>query len=137
MKPADTKRIYKLACKLKHAEEDRDVFENWHAILRHLEARDVEAALRKHCADTTPTLAGRVKGAFMPDAAELLAIAEEIVYQRSDGARAERARERRRAEIEEFWKWAAEWMEDTGNGEEELLNRFPKFRGTRPQRSAA
>lgn len=35
-------------------------------------------------------------------------------------------------EIAEFWQWAPQWMEDTGNDEEELLRRFPSYRGTEP-----
>lgn len=38
--------------------------------------------------------------------------------------------ERRKKEIEDFWNWAPEWMEMTGNSEEELLKRFPSYRGT-------
>jgi hypothetical protein len=45
--------------------------------------------------------------------------------------------ERRRREIEEFWRWAPEWMEVTGGSEDELLRRFPSYRGTRPSRRNA
>jgi len=38
---------------------------------------------------------------------------------------------RRAAEIEAFWAWAPEWMADTGNSEEELLQRWPSMRGTK------
>lgn len=41
------------------------------------------------------------------------------------------AANRRQREIEEFWAWAPEWMERTGNDEAELLRRFPSYRGTR------
>jgi hypothetical protein len=44
----------------------------------------------------------------------------------------ERRARRRATEVEEFWPWAKEWMEITGNTEEELLRRFPSFRGTKP-----
>jgi len=44
----------------------------------------------------------------------------------------ERQARRRATEIEDFWRWAPEWMESTGNTEEELLRRFPSFRGTKP-----
>ena len=44
----------------------------------------------------------------------------------------ERQARRRATEVEEFWRWALEWMEFTGNAEEELLRRFPSFRGTKP-----
>jgi hypothetical protein len=39
---------------------------------------------------------------------------------------------RRRGQIAEFWAWAPGWMEITGNDEEELLKRFPSYRGTKP-----
>ncbi len=42
-----------------------------------------------------------------------------------------RQAQRRRQEIVEFWHWAPEWMEMTGNSEEELLARFPSFKGTK------
>lgn len=38
---------------------------------------------------------------------------------------------RRQREIAEFWKWAPEWMEATGNDEVELLRRFPSFKETK------
>lgn len=44
---------------------------------------------------------------------------------------ADRRAERRKTEIEEFWRWAPEWMERTGNSEDELLRRFPSYRGTK------
>jgi hypothetical protein len=47
-----------------------------------------------------------------------------------------RARKRQR-EIAEFWKQAPDWMELTGNGEAELLRRFPSFRGTKPTEQPA
>jgi hypothetical protein len=46
-------------------------------------------------------------------------------------ARRQRAAQRKR-EIDEFWKEASGWMERTGFDEEELLKRFPSFRGTKP-----
>lgn len=44
----------------------------------------------------------------------------------------ERQAQRRQWEVEDFWRVAPEWMEMTGNSEEELLRRFPSFRGTKP-----
>ena len=41
--------------------------------------------------------------------------------------------QRRLNDIAEFWKWAPEWMERTGYDEEELLKRFPSFKGTKPR----
>ena len=62
-------------------------------------------------------------------------VAEEIEAQvdaqRRHGEVQRQAR-RRQQEIEEFWRWAPEWMEMTGNSEEELLRRFPSFVGTKP-----
>lgn len=63
-------------------------------------------------------------------------VAEEIDRQRperqaaADAEREARARQRR---IKEFWEWAPQWMQDTGNDEEELLKRHPCFRGTKPE----
>jgi len=39
--------------------------------------------------------------------------------------------------VAEFWAWAEQWMEDTGNDEEELSRRFPAFRGTKPPKNDA
>jgi hypothetical protein len=52
--------------------------------------------------------------------------------------RSRRREEQRKAgerlvEIEEFWTWAGWWMEYTGNDKEELLKRFPGFKGTKPR----
>jgi hypothetical protein len=35
------------------------------------------------------------------------------------------------AEIEQFWRLMPEWISETGNSEEELLSRFPRFKGTK------
>jgi hypothetical protein len=43
----------------------------------------------------------------------------------------QRRARRRRLEIEEFWRVAPEWMAITGNSEEELLSRFPSYKGTK------
>jgi hypothetical protein len=60
---------------------------------------------------------------------------DEIRRQR-DSTRSKKAAvsqaEQRKAEIAEFWRWAPEWMEMTGNDEAELLRRFPSYRGTKP-----
>jgi hypothetical protein len=63
-------------------------------------------------------------------------VAEEIEAQVEAEMRREEMRRRarrRRREVEEFWCWAPGWMEMTGNSEEELLRRFPSFRGTKPR----
>jgi len=43
----------------------------------------------------------------------------------------ERQARRRATDIEEFWRWAPEWMEITGNTEDELLRRFPSYKDTK------
>ncbi|HEV2133774.1 MAG TPA: hypothetical protein VGR47_05880 [Terracidiphilus sp.] len=66
-------------------------------------------------------------------------VAEEIEEQRAAATvrkDAERRAERRKKEIEEFWLWAPEWMEMTGKSEEELLKRFPSYKGTKRATSA-
>jgi hypothetical protein len=73
---------------------------------------------------------------FFPHPSE---VAAEIEQEKE--ARQKLAREQRRIESErnqrterhqQFWKWAAEFMHDTGIDEMELLNRFPGMRGTKP-----
>jgi hypothetical protein len=66
-------------------------------------------------------------------------VAEEIEAQLAAAIlrrEAERRAERRKKEIEEFWRCASEWMEMTGNSEEELLRRFPSYKGTKGVASA-
>lgn len=61
-------------------------------------------------------------------------VAEEIEMQIDVERRqreVQRQAQRRRQEIEEFWRWAPEWMEMTGNSEEELLKRFPSYKGAK------
>lgn len=61
-------------------------------------------------------------------------VAEEIEVQLEAEWRRKEVRrraQRRREQVEEFWRWAPEWMERTGNSEEELLRRFPSFVGTK------
>lgn len=77
-------------------------------------------------------LRGRPGQKFLPHPTE---VAEEIERQ-SESTRHERQMKaqatRRQREIEEFWKWAPEWMEMTGNDETELLRRYPSFKGSNP-----
>lgn len=40
-------------------------------------------------------------------------------------------------EIFDFWLTAPEWMEITGYSEEEMLERFPSMRGTKPAARSA
>jgi hypothetical protein len=62
-------------------------------------------------------------------------VAGEIEYQRAKTQiilEREFQRRRRENEIAEFWEWAPEWMKMTGYDEEELLKRFPSYKGTKP-----
>jgi hypothetical protein len=62
-------------------------------------------------------------------------IAERIEYVRDvlrRDAAVVQAAQRRNQQVVEFWQWAPEWMERTGNGETELLRRFPSYQGTKP-----
>jgi hypothetical protein len=67
-------------------------------------------------------------------------IAAEI-YRQRDRRQAARdvasAAIKRQQQIEEFWKWAPTWMEDTGNDEAELLERWPAYKGTKPAQVGA
>ena len=38
----------------------------------------------------------------------------------------------RQKEIADFWRTAPEWMEITGYTEEQMIERFPSFKGTKP-----
>jgi len=41
--------------------------------------------------------------------------------------------EKQQAEIAEFWQLVPEWMEITGQSEAEILERWPRFKGTKPR----
>jgi hypothetical protein len=58
----------------------------------------------------------------------------EPLERRRDRRRQEKQRSaQRQKQIDEFWSWAPEWMELTGNSEEELLKRWPNMQGTKPR----
>lgn len=40
---------------------------------------------------------------------------------------------RRAAEIDEFWQWVAERVQFMGETEQEILDRFPSYKGTKPR----
>ena len=61
-------------------------------------------------------------------------VAEEIQHQRERQVRLreiEQGRDRKQAEITRFWELAPEMMERAGITEEQLLDRWPSFRGTK------
>lgn len=72
---------------------------------------------------------------FFPHPSEIAEEIDAVQEARSAQRRKQREREQRSREIAEFWKWAGEWMHDTGNDEAELLNRYPSYRGTKPEGS--
>lgn len=76
MTPTESKRIYQAACRSKRLDIVQEEYVRWHRVLRGYEAKDVEAALDAWWADSTPTLSGRVRGAFMPEPAELKPLIE-------------------------------------------------------------
>ncbi|MFP5276956.1 MAG: hypothetical protein ACLGPM_07565 [Acidobacteriota bacterium] len=70
--------------------------------------------------------------AFFPRPDEVAAEIERQAEARRREAEISRQSAARRQEIADFWAWAHDWMEDTGNDEAELLRRFPSYRGTKP-----
>jgi hypothetical protein len=70
---------------------------------------------------------------FFPRPDEVAAEIEAGMYARRALEDRERQARRWAAEVEEFRRWAPEWMEFTGNTEEELLRRFPSYRGTKSE----
>lgn len=68
---------------------------------------------------------------FFPRPDEVAGEIERQQDERNRAADTARQRQSRATDIAEFWQWAPEWMARTGNSEEELLRRFPSFRGTK------
>lgn len=68
---------------------------------------------------------------FFPRPDEIAEMIESMREKSRESRRAARQEQQKRDDIRVFWKWAAEWMEGTGNSEEELLRRFPSYRGTK------
>jgi hypothetical protein len=68
---------------------------------------------------------------FFPRPDEVAAEIEAQLDQVRAAREAERSKEESRRKIEEFWRWAPEWMAITGYDEEELLKRWPCYRGTK------
>jgi hypothetical protein len=69
---------------------------------------------------------------FFPHPTEVAEEIEKVAALGKDSIRARLEQEKRQKEIDEFWKTAAEWMQNTGHDEVELLKRFPSMRGTKP-----
>jgi hypothetical protein len=93
------------------------------ACLSEFEDEDVRAVVRK--------LATRARAegeTAFPALGELMDPLQNIRRKRM----AEQKRQQERAaEIEQFWKMMPEWMEITGQTEEEILERWPGFKGTK------
>jgi hypothetical protein len=70
---------------------------------------------------------------FFPRPDEVAGEIERQDDERGRAAELAKAERKRASDIEEFWKWAPEWMQVTGYDEAELLSRFPSYRGTKPE----
>jgi hypothetical protein len=95
-----------------------------------------QLALRYSLLQVTEALASlRIKPrkSFFPTPEETAEEIESLINARRHAIRMKRQAERRETEITEFWEWAPTWIERTGNSEEELLKRFPSFKGTKPR----
>lgn len=68
---------------------------------------------------------------FFPRPDEIAGRIEDSRDRAQESQREARQRNLRAREIAEFWRWAPEWMEMTGNDEAELLRRFPSYKGTK------
>jgi len=77
------------------------------------------------------------KQRFFPRPDEVSAEIEQQRSERQIVAEALRSARLRQVRIKEFWEWAPQWMEDTGNSQGELLRRFPAFEGTEPEPAKA
>ena len=76
------------------------------------------------------SLIDRPKGSTMPTPADLRAL---IQASRAKAAEQTVQAIKRRQEVAEFWAWVDERMAETGETEDEILARFPSFRGTKPE----
>lgn len=110
----------------------QDTAEPVEGILWDLERLVVRHSFRK-VADALAELRIKPGQIYFPRPDE---VAGEIERQQEGHNRAAdtaRQRQARATAVAEFWRWAPGWMEITGNNEDELLNRFPSYRGTKPQ----
>lgn len=67
-----------------------------------------------------------------PEIGAILAMVNVCAVSRQNRARRAEMPHVKQADDKAFWEWADGWMKDTGNTEEELLNRHPSRRGTKP-----
>jgi hypothetical protein len=73
---------------------------------------------------------------FYPRPDDVAREIEDAIERNRSALAAQRQAREWRVKVAEFWKWAPQWMEDTGNDEEELLRRHPSYRGTKPKKES-
>ena len=69
---------------------------------------------------------------FFPHPTEVLDEIEANVEADQHAKAMEQQLSGRQKEIADFWRTAPEWMEITGYTEEQMIERFPSFKGTKP-----
>jgi len=130
------KLIYADACSAVSRTVDPAQFETWKPVLLRFEQPEVRAALEAWWNDTEPlqgNLLGKVRGSTMPGPADLKARVLAAHEKRRENSAAYL---KRQAEIVEFWRWVEERKDHYGETEAELLERFPSYRGTKPEVAA-
>ena len=124
---------YRAACGGAGRKEDPNAGDAWKKALMGYPHAEAKAALEAWWLQTAPAQGSLIdgpKGSTMPTPAHLRALIQ--------AARAKAAEQtvqaiKRRQEVEEFWAWVAERVTETGETEEQILERFPSFRGTKPE----
>jgi hypothetical protein len=70
---------------------------------------------------------------FFPRPDEIAAAIGSRESRRIREAEASSRAERRQAQVDEFWRLLPEWIAITGQSEEEILARWPSYKGTKPR----
>ena len=125
--------LYRAACGGAGRKEDPNAGDAWKKVLIGYLHAEAKAALEAWWLQTAPaqgSLIDRPKGSTMPAPADLRAL---IQAARAKAAEQSMEAVERRQEVTEFWAWAAERAAETGETEDEILDRFPSFRGTKPE----
>ena len=125
--------LYRAACGGAGRKEDPNAGDAWKRALLGYPHAEAKAALEAWWLQTAPakgSLIDRPKGATMPTPADLRAL---IQASRAKAAEQTVQAIKRRQEVAEFWAWVDERVAETGETEEQILERFPSFRGTKPE----
>jgi hypothetical protein len=120
--------LYKSACAAAGRSMDPAASASWRAVLGRFTNIEAMTALEVWWNDTEPiqgSLLGKPRGATMPTPADLKV---RIVAARERAASTGAAAERRRRQIEEFWRIA----DERGITEQEIREKWPTYVGTRP-----